>query len=80
MRVEVDQGERSVSACRGPQERQRDGVVAPDRHQPAAVLEECVGLRLDLDHRLFCAERRAGDVAGVDHLGGLEGKGASAGL
>ena len=37
MRVEVDQGERPVPARRGPQQRQGDGVVAADGHQPAAA-------------------------------------------
>ena len=74
MRVEVHQGERPVPPGGGPEQRQRDGVVAPDRHQPAATREQCVGARLDLAHRLLRAERRAGDVAGVHHLGLHEGQ------
>ena len=74
MRVEVDQGQRAVPPCSGAQQRECDRVVAADGDQPTAALEQRVRPGLDLRHRLFGAEGRAGDVTGVDDLGQLEGE------
>ncbi len=75
VRVEVDEGERPVPPGGRPQQRQGDGVVAADRHQPPAARQERVGRGLNLADRLLGAEGRAGDVTGVDHLGQREGQG-----
>ena len=80
VRVEVDEGERTIAARGGAQQRQRDGVVAPDGDEPAAAGQEGVGAPLDLGDCLLRAERGARDVPRVHDLGQFEGQRAECGM
>jgi hypothetical protein len=56
----------------GPQQRERDGVVPADGHQPRSRAEQLIGACLYGGDRLVDVERVAGDVAGVGNLLGGE--------
>src|SRR6266571_2849523 len=78
--VEVEQRDRSPELVGGAQQRQRDGVVAADGDEAAAVGEQALGGALDLADGLLDVEGIAGDVAGIGDLLGAEWLDVEAGM
>ena len=66
--VEVHQCHRTVPAVMRPQQRVGDGVVAAERDDPRAGVDEFGRLLLDLRDGGGDVERVGRDVAGVDDL------------
>ena len=72
MSIEVDEGYGSVHPVHRPRQRDGNGVVAAQRHQLGAVVEQRIGTPLDGSHCLVNVERVTTDVAGIDYLLGGE--------
>ncbi len=70
--VEVHERDRAMPSRDGLEHRQRDRVVAADRHYPAVAADQVGGVAADLPHGRRDVERRDRDVAGVGDLHGLE--------
>ena len=68
VRVEVDQRDRAVPGGGGPQQRQRDGVVAADGDQVGGLVEQRAGGVVDAGDGFRDIEGAGRDVAGVGHL------------
>ena len=66
--VEVQQRDLAVARVGGAQQRQGDGVVAADRHEPGVLAHELLGLGLDGGDRLGDVEGVGHDVPGVGDL------------
>jgi hypothetical protein len=66
--VEVDQRQASVDGSCGPQRRQRDRVVAAEAHHRMALAAELGNAGRNLLDCPLDVERRAYDVARIDHL------------
>ena len=74
VRVEVDQRDGSVPVGGGPQQRQRDGVVAADGHQTRSVGGQFERGSFDGLDGFTDVERVDRDVTRVGHLRDLEGR------
>ena len=75
MRIEVEDGQRSVNTGSRPQQRQGDGVITAQSEDPSALCRELPGLGVNpLDCRVDPVWPHS-EVAGVDDLPVPEGKG-----
>src|SRR5438874_5754983 len=68
MRVEVDQGYGTPMTVEGPQRPERNGVIAADRDDSGARLDQSGGVLFDGVQRLGYRVGVGTDIAGVGHL------------